>query len=146
DILSSLRQQIKDVQMEIPEELPPMAAGLIGFLGYDAIRLLETTVPDTNPDTIGIPMGMFMRPKIMLVFDSVTTSLYIITPVRLNTNNSDTPDSFSRPQDKVSAKTAYSKALKRLQTIVNTLNKPNVSSDFQAKQTKPHKLNFKSIF
>ena len=36
----------------MPEHLPPMAAGLIGYMGYDTVRLVEN-IPDKNPDTLG---------------------------------------------------------------------------------------------
>ena len=47
-----------------------MAAGLVGYLGYDMVRLMEV-LPDDNPDVIGIPDAVFMRPTVMAVFDNI---------------------------------------------------------------------------
>jgi anthranilate/para-aminobenzoate synthase component I len=49
--LASLRSLIKETRMELPAHLPPMAAGLIGFMGYDTVRLAED-IPNDNPDKI----------------------------------------------------------------------------------------------
>ena len=38
-----------------------MAAGIFGYLGYDMVRLMEE-LPPPNPDPIGIPDAILMRP------------------------------------------------------------------------------------
>ena len=48
-----------------------MAAGLFGYMGYDMVGLMER-LPDANPDTLGIPDGLFLRPTVDLA--SSTTS------------------------------------------------------------------------
>ena len=48
DALSDLRALIKASQIDLPDELPPMAAGLFGFMGYDMVRLMER-LPDAIP-------------------------------------------------------------------------------------------------
>ena len=37
-----------------PEGLPPLTGGLVGFIGYDAVRRWER-LPDDNPDELGLP-------------------------------------------------------------------------------------------
>ena len=34
--------------------LPPMAAGIFGYMGYDTVRLIEQ-LPEMTPDTLGVP-------------------------------------------------------------------------------------------
>ena len=55
--LDSLRALIAESRIEMPEGIPPVAAGLFGYLGYDMIRLVEH-LPDVNPDPIGAPSGI----------------------------------------------------------------------------------------
>ena len=43
-----------------------MAANLIGYLGYDMVRLVEH-LPDVNPDPLGLPDGLMLRPSVVLV-------------------------------------------------------------------------------
>lgn len=78
--LDALRGLLAESHIEIPDELPPMAAGLVGYMNYDAIRLAEA-IPDSNPDTIGIPDGMFMRPTLLAIFDNVAGVIYLICPI-----------------------------------------------------------------
>src|SRR5712691_11003850 len=51
--LAALRTLIAESRIELPDDLPPMAAGVFGYLGYDAVRLMED-LPKPNPDPIGI--------------------------------------------------------------------------------------------
>src|SRR5262249_19226068 len=43
--LASLRSLIVENRMTLPENLPPMAAGVFGYLGYDTVRLIEELPP-----------------------------------------------------------------------------------------------------
>ncbi|OIQ85590.1 anthranilate synthase component 1 [mine drainage metagenome] len=101
--LASLRALVEDSRLDLPEHLPPMAAGLVGYLGYDAVRLVEK-LPDANPDSIGIPDGVFLRPTVMAIFDNVDDTVTVVTPVR--------------PQDGINARAAYSQAQERLADVV----------------------------
>ena len=79
--LDALRSLINDSRIELPEELPPMAAGLVGYMAYDTVRLMER-LPEPNPEVIKIPDGIFLRPTIMAIFDSVKDIVTFVTPVR----------------------------------------------------------------
>jgi anthranilate synthase component I len=50
DPLASLRALIAESRIDLPPELPPMAAGLFGYLGYDMVRLVER-LPETSTPT-----------------------------------------------------------------------------------------------
>jgi len=78
DVFASLRKILNDAKLEIPEQLPPMSAGVFGYMGYDMVRYMEK-LPDNNPDTIGISESIFMRPKVVIVFDSVKDQMFVIT-------------------------------------------------------------------
>ncbi len=104
--LNSLRALIAESSIDLPEELPPMAAGLVGYMGYDTVRLMEK-LPDSNPDPLGIPDGVFMRPTVIAAFDNIEDLVTVVTPVR--------------PLEGVTAKVAYDGALDRLQEIEDGL-------------------------
>ncbi|WP_421994308.1 anthranilate synthase component I [Roseococcus sp.] len=78
--LQALARRIEAIRMPLPAGLPPIAAGLFGYLGYDMVRQMER-LPDTNPDVLGIPDGVMIRPTIVAVFDHVRDALTLITPV-----------------------------------------------------------------
>ena len=71
--LETLRTLIRECQMELPPGLPPMASGLFGFLGYDMVRDMER-LPDKNPDPIGLPDAIMVRPTLICIFDRLRTT------------------------------------------------------------------------
>lgn len=107
--LSALRALIAESRIELPEGLPPPAAGVFGYLGYDTVRLIEE-LPANKPDPVGIPDAIMMRPTIVVVFDAVKDSITVVTPVR--------------PEKGVDAKVALTRATERLSAVVDALDRP----------------------
>jgi anthranilate synthase component 1 len=107
--LKALRVLIAESRIELPDGLPPMAAGVFGYLGYDMVRQMEE-LPAPNPDPIGIPDAVLVRPTIIVVFDAVKDSITVVTPVR--------------PETGVDAKTALTRAVERLSGVVESLDRP----------------------
>ncbi len=105
--LQALRELLDSSRLDIPHHLPPMAAGVFGYLSYDTVRLVEK-LPAQKPDPIGVPDALLMRPTIMVIFDAVKDEITIVTAVR--------------PQKRISAKTAYARAVDRLSQIQDTLD------------------------
>jgi anthranilate synthase component I len=105
--LGALRELLDSSRLDIPHHLPPMAAGIFGYLSYDTIRLVEK-LPSQKPDPIGVPDALLMRPTVIVIFDAVKDEITIVTAVR--------------PQKRISAKTAYARSLDRLSEIQDTLD------------------------
>ncbi len=103
DALDSLRDLVAESAIDLPPQLPPMAAGLVGYMTYDMVRLMED-IPDRNPDVLGIPDAIFVRPTVMAIFDSILDVVTVITPVR--------------PSDGQDAPAAYALAAERLADVV----------------------------
>jgi anthranilate synthase component 1 len=78
--LKALRQLLAESRIDAAEGLPPMAAGLFGYMGYDMVRLMER-LPKVNPDPLGLPDAVLVRPTIMAIFDSVKDEVTVVTPV-----------------------------------------------------------------
>ncbi len=79
--LYSLKELLTEMQdLAFPEHLPPMACGMVGYFGYENIRHFEA-IHHTNPDPLGLPDGLFIRPKIMVIFDHVTDRMTLATPI-----------------------------------------------------------------
>ncbi|WP_373085847.1 anthranilate synthase component I [Sneathiella sp.] len=79
-VLESLQALIDESHIDLPASLPPMAAGLVGYMSYDTVRLMEN-IPDGNINDLGVPDGMFLRPTVMAIFDSILDLVTIVTPV-----------------------------------------------------------------
>jgi anthranilate synthase component I len=107
--LEALRALLAESRIDMPAGLPPMAAGVFGYLGYDMVRHMERLAP-AKPDPIGVPEAMMIRPTIMVVFDGVRDEISIVTPVR--------------PQSAVSPRAAFEAAQTRLEAIVGVLEGP----------------------
>lgn len=75
--LASLRALIGATRFDIPDDLPPMVAGLFGVFGYDMVRLLEPLGPP-NPDPLDLPDAVLTRPSIVAVFDSVRHEIVMV--------------------------------------------------------------------
>ncbi len=78
--MESLRALVQSCRMPMPAGLPSIAAGLFGFLGYDTVRQIER-LPDKNPDVLGIPEAIMLRPTLVAVFDHVRDTLTLVTSV-----------------------------------------------------------------
>ncbi|WP_132257365.1 anthranilate synthase component I [Methylobacterium segetis] len=109
--LDSLRALIAEsaIGEEAGAELPPMAAGLFGYLGYDMVRAMEV-LPEPNPDPLGVPDAVLVRPRVMVVFDAVRDLITVVSPVR--------------PVAGVSARAAYEAAQARLEQVAGALEGP----------------------
>ena len=78
--LDSLRAIITESRLDVPNWMPPMAGGLVGYLGYDMVRLMER-LPKKNADDIGVPDALLIRPTLFAIFDNVNDDLILATPV-----------------------------------------------------------------
>jgi len=101
--IDSLRALVAESRIDLPAGLPPMAAGLVGYMSYDMVRLAER-LPDANPDVLGVPDGIFLRPTVVAIFDNIEDMVTVVTPVR--------------PVPDLSAEAAYNQARERLADVV----------------------------
>jgi anthranilate synthase component I len=107
--LTALRNIIAESRIVLPPLLPPMAAGVFGYLGYDMVRLMED-LPAPGRDPIGIPDAILIRPTLVIAFDAVLDTITVVTPVRAHAG--------------ITAKLALSRATERLSAVVDALDKP----------------------
>ena len=108
--LDSLRALISESMIELPADMPPMAAGMVGYMGYDMVRQMEHSIGPARPDELGLETSVFIRPTVMAIFDSVTNLVKIVTPVR--------------PKLGVSAKYAYDEVQDMIDCMLDRLDAP----------------------
>jgi len=80
-----------------------MASGLFGYIGYGMVGLMEK-LPDANPDKLGIPDGLFLRPTVVCIFDNIADRVTVVTPVW--------------PDATLSAAAAFDRARERLADVL----------------------------
>jgi anthranilate synthase component I len=107
--LDALRALLAESRIELPAGLPPMSAGVFGYLGYDMVRHMER-LPPAKPDPIGASEAILIRPTVMVVFDSVRDEMVVVTPIR--------------PAQGISALAAREAAQARLDAVVAALEGP----------------------
>ena len=107
--LDSLRALIAESRIEtMPEGVPPVAAGLFGYLGYDMIRLVEH-LPDVNPDPLDLPDAMMLRPSVVAVLDGVKGEVTLCAPAWHDGNDN--------------ARAAYARAAERVMEALRALDR-----------------------
>lgn len=101
--LDALRQFVESARIDLPHSLPPMAAGVFGYIGYDMVRLMED-LPNQPDDVLSLPDAILMRPTISAIFDTVTDEVIVVTPIW--------------PEAGVDARAAYARAGERISDVV----------------------------
>ncbi|OWY01416.1 anthranilate synthase component I [Thioclava sp. IC9] len=109
----SLRALIAESRIDMPDDLPAAAAGLFGYLGYDTIRLVEK-LPNVNPDPLGVPDAMLLRPSVVAVLDGVKGDVIICAPAFQSAG--------------LSARAAYAQAAERVSDALRDLDRTPVES------------------
>ena len=109
DTLSAIRNVIAESRIAVPPGMPPMAAGVFGYLAYDTAREMEQLAP-ARTERIEVPDTVLMRPRIVAIFDSVKDELTVVTPVR--------------PDPGVNVRAAYDRAVDRLIEVIDALDRP----------------------
>lgn len=121
--MDALRRLIAESRIDdMPRELPPMAAGVFGYLGYDMVRLMEK-LPEPNPDRSGVADATLIRPTILLIFDAVRDEITVVTPVR--------------PEPTLTARMALDRAVDRLTEVLEALDRPVPRSETAPATTLP---------
>ena len=101
--LETLRDLVAESRIELPPGMPPMASALVGYMGYDMVRQMER-LPDENPEVLGVPESVFIRPSVIAVFDRVEDLITVFSPVW--------------PEAGLDAKAAYARACERLSDVL----------------------------
>jgi anthranilate synthase component I len=120
--LDTLRELIAESRIELPDDLPASAAGLFGYLGYDMIRLVEH-LPDVNPDPLGLPDAVMLRPSVVAVLDGVKGEVIVVSPVWVNSG--------------LTARAAYAQAAERVMDAVRDLERQPRDAGYDLGQAAP---------
>ncbi|MEZ5853665.1 MAG: anthranilate synthase component I [Hyphomicrobiaceae bacterium] len=107
--LTSLRSLLTASRIALPPDLPPMAAGVFGYMGYDMVRLVEH-LPKMPPDRLGVPDAILLRPTVMVIFDAVKDEMTVAAPMF--------------PDGTRTAEQAYALAQERIARVVRSLDDP----------------------
>jgi anthranilate synthase component 1 len=110
DPLVKLRQLMAKYRFVKRPELPRFVGGAVGFLGYDAARFFEPTVPVAEHDDLSLPEMLFVIAGAVVIFDHRLRTVRILNNAFLNAG--DDPDKV------------YDRAQQRICEIVGRLKAP----------------------
>jgi anthranilate synthase component I len=119
DPLTQLQQLLARFRFVAPADVPHLAGGAVGYIGYDVVRFFEPTVPIHPRDDLQIPEMMFMIPRMLLVFDHRFRKLRLICNAHID--------------DKVSIDEAYERAEADLEKTAARLSEQRALQPIDAK-------------
>ena len=109
DPLDELRRLMAQYTATPVEGLPEFHVGAVGYVGYDQVRFFES-LPDANPDDLGLPDLYFMITDTLLIFDHVNNRLKIVSNAHIQGD----------PQ------AAYGEAIRKIDLLEQALKRPLV--------------------
>jgi anthranilate synthase component 1 len=77
-LLASLEAFVSPTRVEAEVDVPPLCAGAVGYLAYDAARLLEE-IPDRHAREGRLPDALFLRFDAIAAFDRQQRRLCVTT-------------------------------------------------------------------
>ncbi len=119
DIFSYLQARSRQFRFVPNPDIPYFSGGIVGYFGYDTVRLLEQ-LPETNEPKPEIPWASFGIYDTVLAFDHVQQRILIITNVFLDENST--------------LRTNYYAALQRIAEIKEVLRKPLIVKETVVEQ------------
>ncbi|RCK71104.1 anthranilate synthase component I [Desertihabitans brevis] len=124
DPLQTLGQTLTRLQGVRQEGLPPLHSGMVGYIGYDAVRRIET-LPDSNPDDLGLPELQMMLITDLAALDHQTGEVWLIA----NALNFD--DTDERVDE------ARADAVRRIEAMAERLARPTPALVAEAGEESP---------
>ncbi|MEO9462958.1 MAG: anthranilate synthase component I [Marinomonas sp.] len=100
DGLSELRKLVASCRIDVPDELPPALACIVGYFGYETIGLVED-LPRAADSPLELPDMLFVRPTLILVFDSLSDELFCVAPIWPFADDSDPAIAVSQASERI---------------------------------------------
>lgn len=109
DVFTYLQSHLKTYRFVKNPDLPYFSGGIVGYFGYETVRLLEL-LPEINPPLSGTPLASFGVYDTVLAFDHLQQRILIITNVFL--------------EDGTDLQQSYYAALGKIAEIKELLSRP----------------------
>jgi anthranilate synthase component 1 len=120
DPLAALRDASERLRSTRRPGLPTLTGGLVGYLGYDAVRRLER-LPTHAIDDLGLPELQFMLATDLAVLDHLDGTILLVANVIRGLSLGASDDTASDPDQ------AYDDAIARLDVMTAALAAPSES-------------------
>ncbi len=98
DPVVALRTVLAEHRMPRVPGLPRFSGGLVGYVGYGAVRLFERVPRAGGPDPLALPDIRLFAPRHLLAFDNVRKTLDVIVLTR---PGHEAPDAYPRALEEI---------------------------------------------
>ena len=78
DPLQELETLMSAYRCEVQQQLPGFTGGAVGYLGYEAVRRFEPSVPAAPKDDLGVPEMLFMIADTVVAFDHKARRIKVV--------------------------------------------------------------------
>ncbi len=109
DVFTWLQQRLRNFRFVPDPALPRFSGGIVGWFGYETVRLLEE-LPEHNPPLSDRPLAHFGLYDTVLAFDHLRQQIIIITNVLLDEGSD--------------LRQSYEAALARIEEVKQRLRRP----------------------
>lgn len=120
NLFDYLSDEVNNFNSPKLSDLPYFTGGLVGYLGFENISLIEDTIKFDYKDTLEIPDSVFGYYQEIIVYDHYNNQIYIISNVKFDKN--------SPPEIQ------YNQAIEKIEELKKDLF-----------SSSPHKSDFKNI-
>ena len=111
DPFAALRRILAQYRAVAVPGLPRFTGGLVGYLGYDAVRHLER-LPSTASADLGLADAIFLLTDTLLIFDNVTHRITVVS------------NAVVRDHTDAGVERAYRESQQQIDAIVAALRRP----------------------
>ena len=109
DALRSVEAEMAKFRPVTVPGLPRFTGGAVGFLGYEYIHQVESSVPQPNRNELGTPALCFMITDTILIFDRVSPTIKVVSNAHIETG---------KPE------AAYDQAAAQIERLLSQLAQP----------------------
>lgn len=122
DPLRELETLMARYRCEPRPELPGFTGGAVGYLGYEAVRRFETSIPGAQKDDLGLPEMLFLISDTIVLFDHRNRRIKVVGCAFTG---------------ELGAEEAHREATGRIRKILARISQPSAVPPFPARITAP---------
>ena len=87
DALKTIEALVDGLSVPQLSGLPPLFAGLVGYVGWEVASTIEPTVPSTGDDDLGLDDVRLVVPGLLIAFDHLRQRLLVVTNVLIGSGD-----------------------------------------------------------
>ncbi len=125
NIFDYLQEDVKNYKVAPVEGIPNFAGGLVGYIGFENVSLVENVIKFDNEKEIDIPDSILGYFEIILAFDHYKHQINIICNTRIDNSND--------------LKRIYNSSLEKITSVIEEIKNPvKLNKEFEIEKFSDH--------